>query len=134
MTMSIETLTWENLGQVAVLGSILALFMQLIGKGLIELLLCLILRGLFKMSNEQAKAWPGRSPIYFAFMLTVGFLLLLWRGLEPGPALITSVVAMFIASGEYEALKSTFRASGKKIVPFGYKQHCSSQPCGPPRS
>ncbi len=122
-----DSITWDNLSQVVVLGTVVALFMQFIGKGLLELALCLLLRLVFGMSNEEVAAWPGRSPIYFAFMLLVGFGLLLWRGIDSGPAFITALVAMVIASGEYEFIKSGFRASGKKLVPsigpLGYKWH-----------
>lgn len=127
MPSPIDGIAWESLSEVAVLGTVLTIFMQLMGKGLIEALLCWIMRGLFKMTNDQVGAWPGRSPIYFSFMFMVGFGLLLWRGLEAGPALIMALIAVAIASGEYEGVKSLFRASGQKVVPapgpLGYKWH-----------
>ena len=116
MPAPIDAITWDNLGQVAVLGTALSIFMQFIGKGFVKLLLNLVLVKMASMTDEQAEAWPGRSPVYFAFMLTIGLLLLLWRGLAPGPALITAVVAMCIASGEYEFVKASFSASGQTIV------------------
>ena len=116
-------ITWETLTSPPVLGTVMMFFMQFIGKGLIELLLCLVLRLVFKMTSAEVDAFPGRSPIYFTAMLLLGFALLSLRGIEVGPAILTSMVAMFMASGEYEMIKSGFRAAGSKIVPLGYKWH-----------
>ncbi len=121
--MKIAEITWETLTRPEVLGTLMMFFMQFIGKGFIELMLCLVLRLVFKMTNAEVEAWPGRSPIYFSAMLLLGFALLSLRGIEVGPALLTSMVAMFLASGEYEMVKSGFRAAGSKIVPLGYKWH-----------
>ncbi len=115
----IDALTWATITSAPVLGTVMMFFMQFIGKGLIELALCLFLRLVFKMTNAEVEAFPGRSPIYFSVMFLLGLGLLSLRNLALGPAILTSLLAMFLASGEYELIKSGFRASGSKIVPFG---------------
>ncbi len=121
--MKIAEITWETIMSPPILGTVMMLFMQFVGKGLIELILCLVLRLVFNMTDAEVDAFPGRSPIYFTVMLLLGFALLSMRGLETGPAILTSMLAMFLASGEYEMIKSGFRAAGSKVVPLGYKWH-----------
>ncbi len=109
----IEAITWENLRQVMVLGALLSIFMQLIGKSFVDFMIGIVLHLALKIPKEAIIDWPGRTPAYFTFMLILSFGLLLLTGLEPGPAFVSAIVSMFVASGEYETLKSITRGLGR---------------------
>ena len=99
-TISIVNLSWESLAQPFPLSVLTLLFMQAFGKRLINLLVPLLYKGV----TDDWQGWAFITNVLtLAFALTIAFC---HSSLSGGEAFVLGIVAMFLATGEYETAQN----------------------------
>lgn len=126
--MEVLNFTWEALSDPIPLSIFAMIIMQLVGKQIIELLREGVIRlaGLFtkKPQADIAVEWTQRG--FVINLATIGICLVVSLA-HVGPeltdkqAIVNSVIAGILASGDYEWIKNVFGAARETVRTAGFK-------------
>jgi len=117
----LESITWEALTNFTILGTLLAIIMQLVGKSVVvwfTQFLVWLFRTINPLYEVVAEEWEKARTVgvnLFAFGIALIITSLLVSGdFSKGQAFVTSVLATFFATAEYEIGKNLISLSGYK--------------------
>ncbi len=105
------TITWETLTHPAVMGALIALFMQAFGKRLARWL-----AGLLKPDQNKLNKVRGIAINVVTVLMALGLTSIrLSANWSLEPVIRLAIIAAAYSIGEYEALKNIFRMLGWKV-------------------
>jgi len=117
----LESITWEALTNFTILGTLLVIIMQLVGKSVVvwfTQFLVWLFRTINPLYEVVAEEWEKARTVgvnLFAFGIALIITSLLVSGdFSKGQAFVTSVLATFFATAEYEIGKNLISLSGYK--------------------
>lgn len=123
-------ITWTSLSNPVSLAAFTILFMQIIGKNIVELLRAGILKYILKREVEPvidgAEDWSLRSILFNMMALsftTVVAVLQVSETFVRGDAFVLAIVSTAFAISGYEVVKNVLKVGGVQLITQGYKWH-----------
>lgn len=127
---NVLALSWEALRNGPILGLFTILFMQVMGKNIVELSRMLVLKYILKKEVEPvidgSDDWSLRGLLFnlvayaFAQMISSLHLSDTFTG---GDSFVVAIVATVVAISGYEVVKNLLKTVGVRLITTGYKWH-----------
>ena len=123
-------ITWASLSNPISLAIFTVLFMQLIGKNIIELGRYIVLKFIMKKDItpvlDGSEDWPLRGVLFnfltYAFALALS-MFQVSETFAKGDAFVLSILASTFSIAGYEFVKNMLKIGGVELITKGYKWH-----------